>query len=531
MQNNHLNINRRHFMAGSLAAATLFPLKGTAFAQKQGGHLSVLCNPEPATLMLPLSTQGPTQLIGGKIFEGLLNYRHDLTPVPNLAESWEVSDDGLSYTFHLVKNAKWHDGKPFSAHDVVFTTRDFLPKTHTRARNNFSNVASWETPDDHTVIFRMKNTYAPFLSAFQVGSAPMAPKHIYEGTDFRQNPANAHPIGTGPFRFVEWQRGSHVQLDRNADYWKPDLPRIDSIYFHIIPDVGARTLALENGNVDVATTEDIELFDVERLSKSPGLARVDAGDEIFGQMGWLEINNRNKPLDDKRFRQAIMYALDRKFIVERIWFGIGKEAQGPFTSKTAFFNPDAFKYSHNPDLARELLEEMGLKPDANGVRVSLKLLQSPYGGPWARLAEYVKQALGEIGVNVVVESTDAGAFAQRVSNWDFDLTFNILLQFGDPALGVSRSYISTNIQKGVMFSNTMGYENPRVDELFALGASSIDPDARRAAYKEVQDILIDEVPVVWLFEMERPAFVNVRAHDVVTGANGLYDDFAQAWVD
>lgn len=524
-------ISRRSLLANGGAMAALLPFAGPLLAQERGGYLSVICHPEPATLMLPLSTQGPTQLIGGKIFEGLLNFEHDLTPVPNLARSWDVAEDGLTYTFHLADNVTWHDGEPFTAHDVIFTTRDFLPETHSRARNNFANVDSWEAPDDHTVVFRMKHPFGPFLGAFQVGSAPMVPRHIYEGTDFRNNPANAHPVGTGPFKFVEWQRGSHIRLTRNEDYWKPDLPRVDDMYFQIIPDVGSRTLAVENGNVDVASTDDIEFFDVARLTEMPHLNRVDVGDEIFGQVGWLEINHRVEPLNDKRFRQALMYALDRNFIHERIWFGVGQVAEGPIASTTAFHNPDAPKYDYNPARAAELLDEMGLEPDAQGRRVSLKLLQSPYGGPWARLAEYTRQALGEIGINIVIESTDAGAFAQRVSNWDFELTFNILLQFGDPALGVARSYISSNINQGIMFSNTMGYVNPRVDELFATGAATIDQEARRAAYHEVQDILLDDVPVVWLLELKRPTFVNARAHDVITGANGRYDDFARAWVD
>ena len=524
--------SRREFLMAAGTASALMALPpGAAYGQQRARTLNVVCHPEPAVVMLGLSQQAPTQLVGGKIYEGLLNYDFDLNPLPSLAKSWKVSPDGLTYEFKLQENAVWHDGKPFTSADVIFTTRDYLPKVHSRARNNFSNVEEWLAPDKHTVVFKMKRVFAPFLGAFQVGSAPMVPKHIYENTDFRANPANAAPVGTGPFKFKEWVRGSHIQLVRNEAYWAAGLPKIDEIIFKIIPDVAARTMALESGAVDIATSFDLELFDIPRLQSNKNLVRVDKGGEFFGRMGWLEINHRVKPLDDKRFRQALMYAIDREFIVKRIWFGVGKPAVGPFTSATKFHNAKARKYNLDLKKAEALLDEMGLKRGAGGKRVTLKLLQSPYGGPWARLAEYIKQALGRVGIEIVMESTDAGAFAQRVSNWDFELTFNILLQFGDPALGVSRSYVSSNIQKGIMFSNTMGYQNKRVDELFAEGSATVDEAARKKAYDEVQDILLDEVPVVWLIEMLEPTFHNRRVKDVITGSIGTYDSFNRVRLD
>src|SRR3954454_4764340 len=147
--------------------------------------------------------------------------------VPSLAESWEISPDGLTYTFHLRKNVKWHDGKPFTADDVLFTTKTFLPETHPRARANFARAESITASDPYTVVFKLKEPFGPFIYAFEVSSAPMMPKHIYEGTDFRNNPANATPIGTGPFKFVEWQKGSFIHLARFDDYFKPGQPYLD----------------------------------------------------------------------------------------------------------------------------------------------------------------------------------------------------------------------------------------------------------------------------------------------------------------
>lgn len=518
-------LTRRGFIGLAAGGAALGLGLPPALAQRRGGTLFAITNPEPAILVLGLSSQGPTQLIGGKIYNGLLDYDFDLKPLPSLAESWTVSPDGREYVFKLRPNATWHDGRPCTSEDVIFTTRDFLPEVHSRARQNFGRVAEFLAPDPHTVVFRLKEPFGPFLGAFQVGSAPITPKHVYAGTDFRKNPANATPIGTGPFRFVEWRSGSHIRLERFEQYWKPGQPYLDGIYFRIVPDAAARALALETGDVQLASQSDIELFDVPRLKAAPHLAMTTRGNEYFAPIGWLEINNRVKPLDDKRVRQALMHALDRNFIRDKIWFGLGKVATSPVCSTTRFHDPAVKKYEFDPRRAEALLDEAGLKRDGSGIRFTVKLLQSPYGGPWSRLAEYAKQAFAKVGINAVLEATDGGAFAQRVANWDYELTFNILLQFGDPALGVARSYISSGLMKGVMFSNTSGYVNPKVDDLFARAAVAPADAERQRLYSELQAILVDEVPVVWLIELEYPTIHDKRLHNVVTTSIGVYDSF------
>jgi peptide/nickel transport system substrate-binding protein len=158
-----------------------------------------------------------------------------LSPLPSLATSWTRSADGLTYTFKLAENVKWHDGRPFTAADVVFTTQVFLTEVHPRARANFARVDTVTTPDAHTVVYRLKEPFGPFLHCFEVSSCPIVPKHVYEGTDFRNNPANATPIGTGPFKFKAWVRGSHIELARNDEYWKPGQPYLDGIIFRFIP--------------------------------------------------------------------------------------------------------------------------------------------------------------------------------------------------------------------------------------------------------------------------------------------------------
>jgi peptide/nickel transport system substrate-binding protein len=522
------------FVAASLLASVAAVAPMAALAQEQvqkGGTLSVIVQPEPPILVLGLNQQGPTQTVAGKIYEGLLRYDHELTPMPGLAESWEVSPDGLTYTFKLRDGVKWHDGTPFTAKDVVFSTKTFLPEVHPRARANFSHVESIEAPDDRTVVFKLKQPFPAFLKAFEVSSAPMMPAHVYEGTDYKQNPKNATPIGTGPFKFEEWVKGSHIHLVKNEDYYLEGKPYLDGIYFRVIPDAASRALALETGEVDISQYNDVEPFDVPRLKELPHLAMTTKGYEFVAPLSWIEINTREAPLDDKRFRQALAHGLDREFIRDRIWFGLGRVATGPVNSVTPHYEPDVPKYEYDPEKAEALLDEMGLEPNGDDVRAEITLMPMPYGETWSRLGEYIRQAWGKIGVKVNLESTDVAGWVQKVSNWDYRTTHNFVYQYGDPSLGVARTYISDNIRKGVMFSNTMGYSNPRVDELFAKAAVENDTARRDEQFSEAQKILVEDLPVIWLLEMEFPTFVNKRVHNAVTTAIGTSENFADVWVE
>jgi peptide/nickel transport system substrate-binding protein len=529
----HANLSRRWILAAG-GAATLLPGAGVLAADEtpvRGGTLTTIIQPEPPLLVLGLNQQAPTQTVAGKIYESLLTYDFDLQPKPSLAKSWQVSGDGLTYTFQLQDGVKWHDGAPFSAHDVVFSLKTFLMETHPRARELFGRCASIEAPDDKTVVFTLKQSFPAFLQSFEISTAPIMPAHIYEGTDYRSNPKNATPIGTGPFKFDQWEKGSYIHLVAAPDYWQKGKPYLKDIYFKVIPDAASRALALETGDVLQSQYNDIDPFDVARLTKNPTLQITKKGYEFVAPVMWIEINTRVKPLDDKRFRQAILYALDREFIRDRIWFGLGRVATGPINSVTKYYDSNVPKYPYDPAKATALLDQMGLKPDGSGVRATLKFMPLPYGETWQRLGEYVKQALGKVGVSVILESTDAAGWGRREANWDFDMTADFLYQYADPSIGVSRTYVSSNIHKGVMFSNTEGYSNPEVDTLFEQAARENDPKLRQQYYTKVQQILVEDVPVAWLLEMEFPTILNKRVHNAITTAIGVNETYADAWVD
>jgi len=489
---------------------------------KKGGVINAVVQPEPPGLMMGIVQNGPTQMIAGNIYEGLLRYDEKLDPHPLLAESWTVSPDSLTYTFKLKKGVLWHDGKPFTAADVVFSADVFLRETHARLRANLAAVESIKALDDSTVEFKLKYPFGPFMGIFETGSMPMVPKHIYEGTDFRNNPANNTPIGTGPLKFEKWERGSYIQLVRNDSYHTPDVVMIDAVYFHVIPDAASRAAAFESGKVDLVPGGAVEYFDVARLSKLPGVKVTTKGWEFFAPQSWIWLNNRTAPMDNKAFRQAVYWALDREAMAKIAWHGYAKPASGPFNSSIKFFSADTAQYKKDTAKAKELLKQSGYKGE------TLRLLPLPYGETWQRMAEIARQNLQAAGIKVELVATDVAGWNQKLNEWDYDMAFTYLYQYGDPALGVARNYTSATIAKGSPFNNVEGYSNPKIDELFAAGAKEPDPAKRAAIYLEAQKILCDDVPVAWLHELNFPTLYRDKLHNVVSSGIGLNDSIGRA---
>ncbi|MCU7370081.1 ABC transporter substrate-binding protein [Paucibacter sp. O1-1] len=492
----------------------------SALAQAKKGTVNVLVQPEPPGLMMGMLQNGPTQLISGNIYEGLFRYNEKLEPQPQLALSWAISPDSTTYVFKLKPNVKWHDGKPFTAADVVFTCEVFLRKMHTRARANLERVESVKALDPLTVEFKLKQPFDPFLGIFENGTMPMVPKHIYEGTDFATNPANATPIGTGPLKFKEWVKGSYIQLVANEQYHQPGVPTVQSVYFHVVPDAAARAAAFESGKVDIAPGGSVEFFDVQRLSKLPGTAVTTKGWEFFAPHSWLWINNRKAPMDNVKFRQAVWTAIDREAMAKIAWYGFAKPATGPFNSHIKFASNDVTKYPRDLAKAKALLADSGYKGE------TIRLLPLPYGESWQRQAEIVRQNLTQAGIKIETVATDVAGWNQRLNEWDFDLAFTYVYQYGDPALGVSH-YLSKNIAKGSPFNNVAGYVNPKVDELFAAGAQESDPAKRAAIYLQMQRLLVDEVPVAWLHEINFPTLYRSKIQNVVSSGIGLNDSLGR----
>lgn len=522
-----MTLRRRDVLAATMAAPVLMSVDD-ALAQgvqpRRGGTLQSILSPEPPVLQIGVNNQGPTLVVAPKMFQGLITFSPTLEPIPQLAKSWTVSPDNREFTFNLEQNVTWHDGRPFTADDVIFSVMKFHMEVAPRARGIFSLIETATAPDPHTVRFVLKQPFQPFLLMFDSTACAIVAKHLFDGQEYRTAPAVQRPVGTGPFRFVEWQRGNFIRLERNETYWKPGRPYLDAIIYRIVPDSQSRRLALETGQVQLTQGSDIEPFDVPQMRARPNLEVSVKGWEYYSPLSWVEVNHRVAPLGDPRVRQAISMAIDRNFIAQRLWFNVGKPATNPIASTTRFHDASARIAGFDPRAAAALLDAAGHRANAQGVRFTLKHLVLPYGEVWSRLAEYLRQSLRQVGIVLELESTDAGSWARRIGNWEYETSINFVYQFGDPTLGVERTYVSSNIQR-VTFTNTGGYSNPEVDALFARARAGTTAEERQAAFSAVQRILVQEVPQIWLMEMAFPTIHDRRVRNVITTGLGVHTSF------
>lgn len=525
------------WIGGAVVAVGLLAGGQTATAQEAGGTFVYIVQPEPPSLASYLSTSGPIGLVAPKIYDGLFDYDNDLNIVPALAESYEVSTDGKTVTFNLRQGVSWHDGEPFTSADVQFTVMEVLKKVHPRGPNSFREVTSIDTPDAHTAIFNLENPAPYMLRALSGYESPIVPKHLLEGQDPRSAPLANNPVGTGAYKFVEWKKGQYVRLDKNENYWRPGLPYLDRIVGRFIPDASTRTAAMENGEVMYGAYGAIPNIDAVRLRDMDGISVTTDGYSMINPMSLIEFDTTEAPFDNPAIRQAISMALDREFLIENIWFGYGKPATSALStnfSATGLYKEGLPNYPANADIeaAKALLDEAGFKPDSDGVRAKAVLDLIPYGEDWRRAGEYMKQALGDVGIELELRYEDVPTWLKRVyADYDFAMNVNYFYQLPDPVLGVHRHYGTDQIRQGTHFVNSTRYSNPKLDSLLAAGAMEADAAKRSEIYGDIQKILAEDMPVVNLFEMQFLTVYNDKLKDHATSALGAYGPFERAWLD
>lgn len=477
-----------------------------------GGTLVLAIDSDPGHLNPAITTSGGTHTASELIYNGLVELGEDLEPLPELAESWTVEEDGAVYTFKLRDGVTWHDGEPFTSADVKFSFEEVLLKFHSRTRASVGPVLdSIETPDDLTVVFNFSEPYAPLLGQLDVTEAPIVAQHIYEGSDPQENPANIEPVGTGPFRFVSYAPDSEIRLERNPDYWKPGLPKLDEVVMRVNPEKGSQVIALEAG--DVQWLWGVPGPDQPRLDEDPNIEflRTDRNPGGSNCIMTMSFNLERPMFADLNVRKAIAHALDRDAFLERVLFGEGRVAEAPISS--------GIGWAHAADLpmpgfdtaeAERLLDEAGWTRDGEGTRTAQGVEGVEDGTPlafdfvhfpsFARYGELLRTQLQQVGAEVELRPLEPPVFAPTVfTERDFDTNIISYCNGTDPEIGVRRMFDSAQIGE-VPFSNAAAYENAEVDRLFAEAASTVDQAQRAELYREIQEIVVEEQPYVWIVE-------------------------------
>lgn len=529
-------LHRRSVFQGLVAFLALtLPMASTALAEEpvRGGTLTMVVTPAPSVLTTAITTAGSEALVSPKIFDGLLTYDFDMTPRPQLAESWDVSSDGLRITFNLRNGVKWHDGKDFTAKDVAFSVMSVWKQYHARGRATFAHVTAVETPDDHTAVLVLDQPSPALMKALASMESQILPEHLYAGTDIMTNPHNVSPVGTGPFRFVSFARGDSLVLERNPDYWDEGKPYLDGIVFRFIPDAGTRVAALESGEAQILTMSQLPLTDVDRLRETGNFDVETRGFEFINTMHFMEFNLDDPILQDIRVRKAIAHAIDRDWITKNIWFGYGETATGPVHSAlTSYYTSEGVaRYPFDTEVAEKLLDEAGYPRNANGVRFQLALDPMPYGDEPVRSAEFIRQSLRKVGIDVSIRSQDFATFVKRVyTDRDFQLTSTSANGSSDPSIGVQRFYWSKNFQPGVAFSNASHYANAEVDKALEAAATQIDEAKRKEALADFQRLVMDELPTLPLTSVFRVTIAGNRVQNHTLGAVGAHGNFSSVYI-
>ncbi|WP_206243917.1 ABC transporter substrate-binding protein [Novosphingobium terrae] len=522
----HVILNRRGVLVGAAGLGLLSLLEGCGGNKVAANTLIIGLETEPTSLTTAITSAGAVQFVSSKIFDGLLGYAHDLSPIPRLATAWETAADHLSITLHLRQGVKWHDGQPFTSADVAYSLLEVWKKYHSRGRATFANVVNVDTPDPQTAVLRLSRPSPAILHALASNESQVVPRHLYEGKDVLTNPANNAPVGTGPFKFVSWDRGQAVTLARNPDYWDAGKPHLDALVFRLITDASSQPPALETGEVQLCTG--VAWGDVTRVSTFPGVAQDKLDHALQTSSLGLEFNLDLPKLRDVRLRQAIAHAIDNDFVKRNILFGRGEIATGPIPSNiTQFYSKDVPLYPFDRHKAEALLDEAGLHRGPDGTRLSFILDPLPTTDLPTKMAQYMRAALEPIGIRVQLRSQDFAAFVKRAYT---DRDFEVLLVGGqmgpDPAIGMQRFYWSKSFKKGVAFSNASHYASPEADRLLEAAQSEPDQAKRRALYADFQRLVQTDLPRIPLISYSTPVLTRTRLSPLPDTAEGIYGNFA-----
>ena len=476
----------------------------------RGGTMVAAILSDPGQLNPAITTSGGVHAATELMYNGLVELDSKGRPVPELAESWSVKSG--DYTFKLRKGVLWHDGVPFTSDDVKYTFEEVLTKYHARTRASVGDaIYKIETPDPLTVIFRFYKPYSPFLQQLNVTEAPILPAHIYRGTDPTTNPANLKPVGTGPFKFESYKPGAELRLTANKNYFKAGLPYLDGVVFRVIPDASNQDIALEAGEVDFIYG--VNGPDLPRIQANKSLATLETLTNPGGTNCIMTMSfNLDKAIfADQRTRQAILQSLDRKQFLDRILFGQGKVATAPIASGITFaYAKDLPIPAFDRAAAARLLDEAGWKRPGTGTRIADNVKGVADGtalrfrflsfATFSAYGQLLKSQLSEVGIDVQLETIEPTPFADKVFvRRDFDTNVISYCNGTDPEIGVRRMYDIKQIGP-VSFSNSSAYRSAAVSQLFEDASTRDDLNARSVIYRKIQEILVNDLPYIWLVE-------------------------------
>ncbi|HWI65755.1 MAG TPA: peptide-binding protein [Symbiobacteriaceae bacterium] len=539
----------------------------------KGGTYTVATTSDASNLNPILYQDTASSAIIEKVFDSLLGQNDKLEYVPELAtELPKVENGGLKWTFKLRQDVKWHDGTPFTSADVKFTFAAILHPYYTGTRSSglkdlkgatplrslysatkaeikdkkvtqeagdkkmldaweaWKNGGAIETPDKYTIIFNLDKVYAPAMAA--IGGRWIIPEHLLKdqvGAKMKDSEFNRKPVGTGRFTFVEWKAGERIVLKANEN-WHGGRPNIDQYVWKIVPDANTAMAALEKGEVDNASIE-VENFD--HFKNDVPQVTLHEWQGLSYQQLTLDLNNEF--FKDKNVRHALAYAIDKENLVKKLLMGHGTTAWSHGTPQRWDYNPDVFKPANNKEKAKQLLDAAGWKVGSNGIRekdgkkFAFDLVFVNSSKSYTEAAQVVQSEWKAVGIDVNLKGVD-------------DATLLDLSDAGNPDRKQPAVYIygwslgnepdSYSIWACDGSFNDIGFCNADVDKLLNEGRGEIDQAKRKVIYQNIQKILADEQPYIWLWFANNIEGINKRVKGPIAGVpNGIEWNIEKWWIE
>lgn len=470
------------------------------YPPESGGTLIDAMVGEPSGLIPMIAGESAASAIAGRIFNTLLRYDRNLELEGELAQSWQVSPDRKTITFTLKPGLKWADGAPLTAQDALFTWQLVTDdKTRTPYAADYKLVIRAEAPDPLTFRVSYAQPYAPALDSW--AGLQILPKHLLQGEDINTTAFARHPIGSHYYRLEEWKNGERISLVRNPNATQGQ-PRIERLVSRFIPDPASQFLELMADNIDVMNLNPIQYARI--VPARPEMKKKIA---LYKELGngytYLGFNLAHAPFDDARVRRAINYAIDKQELIDGVLLGLGEPIAAPYKPGTRWVNPALRPYPYDPNKARALLKQAGFEDhDGDGIldrggkpfRFEIITNQNKQREMSAVL---IQRRLKEIGIDVRIRVLEWASFLGRyIKTGDFDA---VILGWSLSLDPDQYSIWHSSQTKPGQF-NFIHYSNPRVDELLEQGRLELDPDRRMRIYHEFSRILLEDSPIVYLYE-------------------------------
>ena len=463
------------------------------------------------------------------VFDGLARFDKNLNIVPNLAENWEVSEDGLIITFHLRKGVKWHDGRPFTAEDCLFTYRFVTdPDTPTPYAADLMQVEKAEVLDAHTFRVRYKR---PFSRALYAWLGDIVPKHLLEGKSVRESTLARHPIGTGPYMFESWKAGSSIQLKANPDYFR-GRPYLDRYVIKVIPDSATMFLELKAGSIDQMGLSPLQY--ARQTDSKEFKARFNKYRYLASSYLYLGYNLRNKLFQDKLVRQGLSHAINREEIIDGVLMGYGRPATGGFKPGTWAHDPNIKPITFDQKKARELLAQAGWKDtdqdgvlDKDGIPLAFTIVTNQGNSQRLKTAIIIQERFKQVGVKVKIRAVEWSALLKEfIDKQNFEATIMGWTLPMDP--DPYAVWHSSKAEPGGL--NFIGFKNEEVDRLILSARETFDQEKRKKAYFRFQEIIHEEQPYNFLYVPDSLPVVASRIHGIKPAPAGIGYNFIKWFV-